>query len=96
MGFRIEIKEPAIADLAEIVAYIARDNPRAALVLGNNLLDAALGLVDMPHKGSKYPHLPNIRKITVNPFKIFYRVNKADRIIEILRFWHSARREPKL
>ncbi len=27
MDFRVEIKDPAIADLAEIVSYIAQDNP---------------------------------------------------------------------
>ena len=39
MDFRVEITDPAIADLAEIVSYIARDNPDAARALGNNLLD---------------------------------------------------------
>lgn len=41
MDFRVEISDPAIADLAEIVSYIAQDNPEAARGLGNNLLDAA-------------------------------------------------------
>jgi toxin ParE1/3/4 len=54
MDFRVEITDPAIADLAEIVSYIARDNPTAATALGNNLLDAALSLADTPHKGSPY------------------------------------------
>jgi plasmid stabilization system protein ParE len=44
MDFRVEIKEPAIADLAEIVSYIPQDNPDAARALGNHLLDAALSL----------------------------------------------------
>ena len=40
MDFRVEITGPAIADLGEIVSYIAGDNPAAAAVIGNNLLDA--------------------------------------------------------
>ena len=44
MDFRVEIKDPAIADLAEIVSYIAQDNAEAAAALGNHLLDAALSL----------------------------------------------------
>jgi plasmid stabilization system protein ParE len=44
MDFRVEITEPAIADLKEIVVCIAQHNPRAAAALGNNLLDAALSL----------------------------------------------------
>jgi plasmid stabilization system protein ParE len=96
MDFRVEITDPAIANLAEIVSYIARDNPEAAIALGNHLLDAALSLTKAPHKGSAYRKLANIRKLTVRPFKIFYRVKEEKQALEILRFWHSARREPRL
>jgi len=96
MDFRVEITDPAIADLAEIVSYIARDNPDAASALGNNLLDAALSLAETPYKGSPYQKLTGIRKLTLRPFKIFYRVKEEKQVVEILRFWHSARREPKL
>ena len=72
MDFRVQIKEPAIADLAEIVSFIAQDNPGAAAALGNNLLDAALSFAQTPHKGSPYPNLAGIRKLTLRPFKIFY------------------------
>jgi toxin ParE1/3/4 len=96
MDFRVEIKDPAIADLAEIVSYIAQDNPDAARALGNNLLDAALSLAQTPYKGSRYQKLAGIRKLTLRPFKIFYRVNEMRKTVEILRFWHSARNEPDL
>ena len=96
MDFRVEIADPAIDDLCEIVSYIAQDNPEAASALGNQLLDAALGLAQTPHKGSPYRHIGNVRKLTVRPFKIFYRVNEARQSVEVLRFGHSARREPKL
>ena len=94
MDFRVEITDPAITDLAEIVSYIAQDNPEAAAVLGNHLLDASMTLADMPDKGSPYQKVPGIRKLTVRPYKIFYRVNESTRVVEVLRFWHSARREP--
>jgi plasmid stabilization system protein ParE len=96
MDFRVEIKDPAIADLAEIVSYIAQDNPDAARALGNNLLGAAISLAQTPYKGSRYQKLAGIRKLTLRPFKIFYRVNETRKTVEILRFWHSARREPDL
>ena len=96
MDFRVEITDPAIADLAEIVSYIAQDNPAAARALGDNLLDSALSLAKTPHKGSRYRNLAGVRKLTLPPFKIFYRVNEAKKRVEILRFWHSARREPNL
>jgi plasmid stabilization system protein ParE len=96
MDCRVEIADPAIDDLCEIVSYIAQDNPEAASALGNHLLDAALGLAQTPHKGSPYRYIGNVRKLTVRPFKIFYRVNEVKQSVEVLRFWHSARREPKL
>ena len=96
MDFRVEIKDPAIADLAEIVSYVAQDNPDETTALGNNLLDAALSLAQTPHKGSPYLKLVNIRKLTLRPYKIFYRLQEAKKLVEVLRFWHSARSEPKL
>ena len=96
MDFRIEITGPAIADLTEIVSFVAQHNQAAAKVLGDNLLEAALSLAKTPHKGSRYPKLPDVRKLTLPPFKIFYRVNDRIRNVQILRFWHSARREPNL
>jgi toxin ParE1/3/4 len=96
MDFRVEIKDPAIADLAEIVSYSVRDNPDAATALGNNLLDAALSLAETPYKGSPYQKLAGIRKLTLRPFKIFYRVREARNVVEVLRFWHAARTEPEL
>jgi len=96
MDFRVEITDPAIDDLSEIVSYIAQDNPNAASALGNHLLDAALSLGQTPDKGSSYRHIGQVRKLTVRPFKIFYRVNEARQSVEVLHFWHSARREPRL
>ena len=58
MNFRVQIKDPAIADLAEIVSYIAQDNPDAAMVLGTNLLDAGLRLAQTPHKAARTKSSP--------------------------------------
>lgn len=96
MDFRVEVTDPAIADLAEIVAYIAQDSPGEARALGDNLLDAAVSLAQAPYKGSRYQKLAGIQKLTLRPFKIFYRVNEQRKTVEILRFWHSARTEPDL
>ena len=58
MDFRVEITGPAIADLAEIVSYIAQENPAAAEALGHNLLDAALSFAKAPFKGTPIKSLP--------------------------------------
>lgn len=96
MDFRVEVTGPAIADLGEIVTYIAQDNREAALALGNHLLDVALSLAKDPQRGSPYRKFASVRKLTVRPYKIFYRVNESTRVVEVLRIWHSVRREPNL
>jgi plasmid stabilization system protein ParE len=96
MDFRVEITGPALADLAEIVSFIAQDNPAAAKTVGDNLLDAALSLAKTPFKGTRFQKLAGVRKLTLPPFKIFYRVNDPTKAVQILRFWHSARHDPKL
>ncbi|CAN5304058.1 hypothetical protein BH20VER2_BH20VER2_04410 [soil metagenome] len=83
MDFRVDITDPTIGDLAEIVSYIARENPDAAATLGNILLDAALSLQSVPHKGSRYAKLLGVRKLSFRPFKIFYRVHEDTKVVEI-------------
>jgi plasmid stabilization system protein ParE len=94
MGFRVKINASAVADLAGIVSYVAADHPEAATRLGNALLDAAFSLSAAPFKGSRYPKFADVRRITLPPYKIFYRVEEADQVVEILRFWHSSRSDP--
>lgn len=96
MDFRVEIQDTAIADLAEIVSYVAQDNSDAARTLGYALLDVALSLSETPYKGSSYARFAGVRKLTLRPYKIFYRVNESKKLVEVLRFWHAARSEPKL
>jgi plasmid stabilization system protein ParE len=50
----------------------------------------------VPYKGSRYQKVAGIRKLTVRPFKIFYRVNETAKAVQVLRFWHAARTQPKL
>ena len=42
--------------------------------------------------------IPDIREIRVfkRAFRIIYRLDEANRRVEILRFWHSHRDEPEL
>ncbi len=56
MGFRVVITKPAINDLAEIVCYIAGDNPEAATRVGNGLIDRAESLGELPYRGRVFPN----------------------------------------
>ena len=51
MDFQIFLAQDALSDLERIVAYIATQNPEAAMRLGFDLLDSALTLASLPERG---------------------------------------------
>ena len=96
MGREIIFSPRSLADLEEVVRYIARDNAEAAERIGNALIDRVLILKEHPELGSAFRKRPGVRTLVSRPYIIFYRwVDSADRI-EILRYWHAARGEVKL
>jgi len=50
MDFKVLIADSAIADLKEIVEFVAEDNPEAASRLGEKLLAHALSLDSLPER----------------------------------------------
>jgi plasmid stabilization system protein ParE len=96
MAFKIFVTELANEDLAALVRFIARDNPQAAECFGLALLDKLKVLQDHPHLGRIVPERadPNLREIVHQPYRIVYRVREHEQVVEVLRFWHSARGEP--
>jgi plasmid stabilization system protein ParE len=50
MDFKVLITESAIADLKEIVEFVAQDDSGAATRLGEKLVDRALSLASMPQR----------------------------------------------
>lgn len=79
MGFKIVFTKPAIADLAESVAFIARDNPQAAERFGNEIIAKAEKLDAFPMLGRVVPEfkIDNIREIIRRPYRIVYRVRES-------------------
>lgn len=96
MGCRIVFSPQAIADLESAVRFIARDNPEAAVRVGNALIERVSILENFPLVGSLYPRRPGIRKLISRPFIIFYRPRLEEDRVDILRYWHAARAEPEL
>lgn len=95
MGCKIIFSPQAIADLESTVRYIARDNPEAAVRVGNALLDRVSILESFPLIGSSYLKRPGVRRLVSRPYIIYYRVRLDDNCVDILRYWHGARGEPK-
>jgi plasmid stabilization system protein ParE len=53
-------------------------------------------LENFPLLGSPYTKRPGVRKLVSRPYIIYYRVREASQAVDILRYWHGARREPDL
>lgn len=72
--------EPAIADLADIVDYIARDSPRYAIQTGERIYDAVGKLSLGPRAGWIVPEfgLDHFREILMRPYRIIYEVRGND------------------
>ena len=94
MGYKVIFAPQALEQLEEIVRFIVQDDPRAAERSGNYLVDRAELLADFPELGTPYRKRPNVRRILCKPYFIYYRGRRDEQVIEIMDYWHSARREP--
>lgn len=96
MGYKVIFAPQAIDRLEEIVRYIAQDNPTAAEKVGLHLVERASLLADFPELGRPYRKRANVRRLWCRPCFIYYRLQHDEQIVEIMDYWHSARREPEI
>ena len=96
MGCKIIFSPQAIEDLGAAVRFIGKKNPKAALRIGNALIDRVTILENFPLLGSPYAKRPGVRKLVSRPYVIFYRFREKENVVDILRYWHGSRREPLL
>ena len=95
MDFKVLIADRAIADLKEIVEFVAEDNPDAAIRLGEKLIAHTMTLARMPQRFGFHDQQRGIRKMPLPPFLIFYTCDETASVVNILHFWHGARRSPQ-
>ena len=94
MDFKVLIAESAVADLKEIVEFVAQDDADAASRLGHKLIDQALALRTFPARFPFHDERRGIRKMPVPPFLVFYACDEVSHVVNILHFWHGARQPP--
>jgi len=89
----IEWSIPARDDLKEAVAYIQRDDPAAAQMVAQKILDAAQKLTDFPGLG-RPGRVEGTRELVVSglPYVMPYVVD-SERVV-LLRVLHSAMHWP--
>lgn len=92
-GYRIRWLRTALKNLDDEAAYIAGDNPQAAVALVKHVLDMVDALAEHPAIG-RPGRVPGTREliITGTPYIIPYRV--MGKAVEILRVFHGSRRRP--
>lgn len=84
------LTEQAEADLDDLWAYIAANNPDAADRLVDAVLDGSRLHVRLPDSGRSRDDLrPGIRCFVVSPYVVYYR--HVEETIEVLRVLHGAR-----
>ncbi len=98
MDFQVLLSKEALSDLEGILGYIAQHNAEAAARVGDELLDAGLGLAVMPERGRVVPEFgrSELREIVLRSYRIIYRVDAERKAVEIVRFWHAARGFPHI
>ena len=94
--YKLVWTEPASCDLEKIDRYLRRRNPAAAEKLGEGLLRRVRALEKHPELGRPYEEDPSYRLLPHQDYKIFYRVKREDRIVEIAHVRHGARDNPTL
>jgi plasmid stabilization system protein ParE len=60
------------------------------------LLDRTDLLSNFPELGREYRQRPGVRRLLCKPYWIYYRVKHETKVVEVMDFWHSARREPEI
>ena len=96
MDFRLLFTQKALKDLAEIIGYIAQDDPQAAERFGNSLLDHVQLLTRFPRMGAAIRKRARVRKLSHSPILVYYRIRDDKRLIEILHLRHASRKPPKV
>jgi plasmid stabilization system protein ParE len=94
MDYKVILSRPAIRDLAGIARYIAADDSAAAERVGLELVALAESLAAMPSRGGVLRGRPESRRLVSAPYLVTYRIDEAQRVVYVQRFWH-AKRDPE-
>ncbi|MBV9658864.1 MAG: type II toxin-antitoxin system RelE/ParE family toxin [Verrucomicrobia bacterium] len=98
--YEVILSPLAVQDLAEIVTFIAADNPTVAERFGRALIQKTRLLVTFPELGRIVPEFAEAperaRELIHRAYRIIYRVDHARRRVEVSRFWHASRGTPEL
>jgi addiction module RelE/StbE family toxin len=93
VGWEVVFSQRSEDDLKKIVSYIAKDDQAAAARFGETLISKAESLANAPEMGPVLPQKSGTRFLPVGAYLIIYQADERRRVVRILRYWHSARRD---
>lgn len=98
MDYRVRFSRSARLDIQDIVRYISIDDPERALRFGKFLIRHTKSLGRFPERGRVVPEFDDesIREIIARTYRIVYRLDHRQQVIEVIRFWHAGRGSPEL
>lgn len=98
MGYHVIWTDQAIDDLRAIVSYISKNNPTAAVKLGEALIQKSMILAGHPRLGRMLRKAPKdpLRELIVPPYRLIYEINDRESAVYIRLLWHGARQEPEI
>ena len=93
MAFRVVWSETALADLRDLVRYIARDDRQVAKRFGDLIVTKVQSLQTFPRIGRIVPEYRDdrLRELIMAPYRIVYEIDDEIMTLAILRIWHGAR-----
>ena len=89
--------QPALSSLLEIVRYIQRDKPEAALQFAKQVETKVGNLAHFPLAGRVVPEFSfsSLRELIFGNYRIIYWLIRSKRRIEVLAVLHGSRQLPK-
>ncbi|MBC7765913.1 MAG: type II toxin-antitoxin system RelE/ParE family toxin [Hyphomonadaceae bacterium] len=97
VAFKIVLAQSAEQDLNAILDYIGMQlkEPKTAIEQYNRIKEKILSLSDMPTRiclvNDHYLAVKGYRKMLVDNYIIFFRLNEQDTTVEIVRIVHGKR-----
>jgi plasmid stabilization system protein ParE len=94
VDFQVLYTEPALADLEEVMLWSWQNHPGTTERFANSLLNHVDLLKDFPYLGAPVSGYPGVCRLQHSPLHVYYKVLLDSRRVEILHFWHGARKGP--
>jgi toxin ParE1/3/4 len=98
MDHQVIWTDEAIADLRQLVAFIAQNNPAAAVKLGEEIICKSMLLAAHPRLGRMLRDTKHdtLREIIIHPYRLIYEISDSARTVKVRVLWHGARQEPEI